>query len=361
MDPLTKVSLIYLERVGLHNLISSNCHDLLYELQPRCALEQLAAEIFHFHVDSKLAYDKCNSGAEWWVQIRPSPPAGRYSILEGDDPASKNSISFHWDKDEDLRLLTNDVLYIHPHLSTVTYLTQTGVPTMVLPCLKDCTSGSKAEFKFHQKNDSRGQVCWPQRGKHLKFDGRLLHAAPEDLMDSNLLKQQMEACNITNSASSQDKQVIRRKRRVTFLVNIWLNHTPLGVEPFPDSMLDKLSQVRNEQDYFCVNVQNIEPTRINLNATVAKDLQTFVWTLGSCVSSEDSLTVKLPLQEIRNNKTIELCWTDETVAIQHHLPTLAERKESKTIIYEEDEHDDANKRPRTDGSVNTHLAHQSCS
>ena len=34
----------------------------------------------------------------------------------------------------------------------------------------------------------------------------------------------------------------RRQRRVTFLVNIWLNHKSLNVKPFPESMLDKLTK-----------------------------------------------------------------------------------------------------------------------
>ena len=92
-------------------------------IKPRCFLEKLALQIFHRHVpqSSKCYYDINTSGAEWWVQIRPSPPAGRYSMLangDTDDEITKSGISFHWDKDEDLRLLCGGSMYIHPHLST---------------------------------------------------------------------------------------------------------------------------------------------------------------------------------------------------------------------------------------------------
>ena len=42
--------------------------------EPRCALEKLALRVFDEHVPPGYAIDKDNSGVEWWVQIRPSPP-----------------------------------------------------------------------------------------------------------------------------------------------------------------------------------------------------------------------------------------------------------------------------------------------
>ena len=35
----------------------------------------------------------------------------------------KTRTLFHWDKDEELHLLCGGITYIHPHLSTITYLT----------------------------------------------------------------------------------------------------------------------------------------------------------------------------------------------------------------------------------------------
>ena len=84
---------------------------------PRCALEELAAAIFDFHTKDCEPddYDVETSGIEWWVQSRPS-------------------LALHWDKDEEMRIAAG--IFVHPHLSTVTYLTDGGAgrqaPTVVL-------------------------------------------------------------------------------------------------------------------------------------------------------------------------------------------------------------------------------------
>lgn len=63
-------------------------------------------------------YELAFSGAEWWIQIREE---GYHSDL---------GMPFHWDKDERLRETTGVMKY--PEVSTVTYLTEHGAPTMVL-------------------------------------------------------------------------------------------------------------------------------------------------------------------------------------------------------------------------------------
>ena len=42
--------------------------------EPRCSLEKMALQVFDEHVPQGVKIEKANSGAEWWVQIRPSPP-----------------------------------------------------------------------------------------------------------------------------------------------------------------------------------------------------------------------------------------------------------------------------------------------
>jgi hypothetical protein len=54
------------------------------------------------------------AGAEWWVQIR----------------KEKEDISFHYDKDESVA--SNQMIMKFPLASTVTYITETGGPTLVL-------------------------------------------------------------------------------------------------------------------------------------------------------------------------------------------------------------------------------------
>ena len=76
---------------------------------PRCSLEKMALDIFHHHTAAAAAagleYDVRSSGAEWWVQVRPSAKSGRYSVLLGDNNDDNNGICFHWDKDEELSKL----------------------------------------------------------------------------------------------------------------------------------------------------------------------------------------------------------------------------------------------------------------
>jgi hypothetical protein len=47
----------------------------------------------------------------------------------------KGSLGFHWDKDEELRIECG--VFVFPHISTVTYLTGTGAPTVIMPTRAD--------------------------------------------------------------------------------------------------------------------------------------------------------------------------------------------------------------------------------
>lgn len=226
---------------------------------PRTFCERLALEVFRHHVPSNngggdFYYDPETSGAEWWVQLRPSPPGtGRYSMLAADvddNDMAKSGISFHWDKDEDLRLMCGGTMYIHPHLSTVTYLTDLGAPTVVLSKRVDPMTGL-----YRQEESSEmveGLVSWPRKGKHLSFDGRYLHAAPSDLMEEGVFEEQCKF-DAAEDMDEKDKKVLaRRHRRVTFLVNIWLNHRPFNVNPFPETMIGKLSKTDLFGDQFAL-------------------------------------------------------------------------------------------------------------
>jgi hypothetical protein len=292
---------------------------------PRCTLEQWALDIFHHHVrpccndnnnnenmqqsdndkgNSRCCiyeYDPTTSGAEWWVQIRPQLSAqGRYAMHassgggndDSDSGYDKNGICFHWDKDEDLRIACGGNLYIHPHVSTVTYLTSHGAPTMVveharihnvlgswilppstLTPTRSADNKDMNETKEEQQEEERHHdyyksfISWPSAGKHLSFDGRFVHAAPSNLLlpataavaavvnkttattatttdtstKSNPKNNSSSNSNSSRTMTQEEKREARRGRRISFLVNIWLNYTPLNVEPFPETMLDMMS------------------------------------------------------------------------------------------------------------------------
>ena len=82
--------------------------------------------IFREHT-ARARYGRGSSGVEWWVQVREAhPDAGARSLRSR---AARLSIGMHWDKDEDL--VDQQGINIHPLLSTVTYLSDAGAPTLV--------------------------------------------------------------------------------------------------------------------------------------------------------------------------------------------------------------------------------------
>jgi len=315
----------------------------------------MALQIFHHHVPDSHMYDPSNSGAEWWVQIRPSPAkTGRYSLVRemdkleaaqqnkesstgesGCDDDLPTGISFHWDKDEELRLMTGGSLYIHPHISTVTYLTNIGAPTMVLDCMVDPASGSDGLPDLN-KPVKGGFISWPRTGKHLSFDGRMLHAAPIDLMEEGEFERQCEIKNTTTKTSQNDlieenekkkKKESRQKRRVTFLVNIWLNYRPFGVNPFPQTMIDKLSSVESVGDLFPKSKDNVpgsdqNDVKYHSPVTVAEvnvknqsqTTESFTWPLGGN-NSQEKIKVQIPLSIIRSKMkeggNINIQWNED--------------------------------------------------
>ncbi|GMH47207.1 hypothetical protein TrRE_jg2693 [Triparma retinervis] len=161
----------------------------------RCGLEALALSIFHHHAkDAK--FDPSRSGAEWWTQV----------IDVRDD------IGVHFDRDYGMEEFG---LNVHPHVATVTYLSDKGGPTVVL----EHTSGCEVGEDFSGSVD-KVFMSYPEAGKHMSFDGRFLHLAPTDLMGRG------------------EK---RRGLRYTFLVNVWLNHIPINSDLMPDEFLSNMS------------------------------------------------------------------------------------------------------------------------
>jgi hypothetical protein len=128
--------------------IDANHHDAQGEL---CELEQLALGVFQRHASMRPQLENL-VGAEWWVQVK--------------DVSSEinAAVDLHYDKDENLAQAFG--LGYFPTLSTVTYLTENSYPTLVFPHRHDEPEDEQMESLL---------VSHPRRGKHLAFDGRLLH------------------------------------------------------------------------------------------------------------------------------------------------------------------------------------------
>lgn len=182
-------------------------------------LELLAWNIYQFHIEtykdilSGNARENDSSGAEWWVQVKPV-----------DEPSpSTTGIDLHYDKDE--ALAESFGLGSFPTLSTVTYLTcssSNSPPTVVFDHVY--TQGEE---------EVMGQllVSRPRLGKHLVFDGRLLHGAP--------YHPKLQPLETPHDQVSKASSI-----RVTFLVNIWKDWRPANVKVLDEKIRQSLLELR---------------------------------------------------------------------------------------------------------------------
>ena len=169
---------------------------------PRCSLERVALGILRFHAARLPSASPPCLGAEFWVQVRSS----------GGSP----TIALHWDSDETHKASSGE--HIPPWLATVTYLGSHGAPTVVLPAAADAHGRA-----VRAGADQCAFISQPLPGKHLAFDGRLLHGALHEL-----------------GAPDAAPYV-----RSTLLVNLWLGHRPSGCERLPESLLGLLSDLQD--------------------------------------------------------------------------------------------------------------------
>ena len=168
---------------------------------PRCSLERVALGILRFHAARLPSASPPCLGAEFWVQVRSS----------GGSP----TIALHWDSDETHKASSGE--HIPPWLATVTYLGSHGAPTVVLPAAADAHGRA-----VRAGTDQCAFISQPLPGKHLAFDGRLLHGALHEL-----------------GAPDTAPYV-----RSTLLVNLWLSHRPSGCERLPEALLGLLSDLQ---------------------------------------------------------------------------------------------------------------------
>lgn len=195
---------------------------------PWCALEHLARRVFQLHTRDVpvSAFDPKYSGAEWWTQVL-------------DDPG-EDEIGAHWDKDYGTEAADVNV---HPHVGTVTYLSDVGAPTVMLPLKTKprysadvrgraprVPSGTRRESLG--KNDAGAFVSYPAVGKHVAFDGAWLHAAPSDLAAGS------PGRNRDDGKESAEEE---KAPRVTFLVNVWLDYVPSTVVRLSRAIAERMS------------------------------------------------------------------------------------------------------------------------
>ena len=221
------------------------------QIQHLCGLEQLACIIFRQHWQQYNLSRHCSGngssstarlGAEWWVQVKSVSSPGddenkdEERIIPVAGGGAAEAVDLHYDKDEALAEAFG--LGAFPTLSTVTYLT---VPTTTAAAPTVVFSHRYDESESH--GISEMMVNHPAPHKHLVFDGRLLHGAPAHFA---LRRERTELLSPTILSSriaddDDDDNNNSQSLRITFLVNIWLNHKPGAVGTLPDTIRKALN------------------------------------------------------------------------------------------------------------------------
>jgi hypothetical protein len=176
------------------------------EQEPRFVIEAAIQKLHKLMLESCAARGKEIKGGEWWIQRRGNTNA---------------TINFHWDKDVGLKILKGENSY--PVVSTVTYLGDTGGPTLVFNQTEEEVNQSE------QEDQQGGQILpaipdfsflvHPRTNRHIQFDGRLYHGVVGQLAQQRA-----------------------KKARYTLLVNWWVSRPdtvfPLDLRMHPTGGAD---------------------------------------------------------------------------------------------------------------------------
>ena len=202
-------------------------------MKPRCALEAFVLALFHRHVTDQTLYLPEQSGAEWWTLVMDENEEDKKDSDDDDNEADE--VGMHFDADYGLEEQAPGLL-IHPRIATVTYLSEYGAPTVVFntksPPPNDIASlGGEVKAAW---------VSHPSVGKHIAFDGRLLHGAPATFFPALKGQRKSSLDEPPNKKAKSESTVKNNKKRYTILVNIWLNHCPLDAEPLDEDVIQQL-------------------------------------------------------------------------------------------------------------------------
>lgn len=237
---------------------------------PETDIERLVLSVFRKHTEN-VTYDHAKSGAEWWTLVVPADGGG---------------VGFHWDKDYALEEYGVNVF---PHLATVTYVDEgagaASSPTIAFQKTAPPMYGSS----FAGSAGSQALVSFPENGKHIIFDGRFLHAAVSDLAKGGV------------GVSAE---------RITLLINVWLDHMPVDVDPIEDAA------GRLSRGIYGSAVPNFSRPREPAKLLVAdcKSKQTHTWplTVGE-TSSKITATTPANIAELREESTIRLIFEEDAL------------------------------------------------
>jgi len=286
-----------MENEGDENWVTASTFWLPMGATPRCALEQLAGDLFNWHVERlgllhSEFLDPDSAGSEWWVVW-----------LDG----QQDDVDWHWDVDGGLRRLGE---IRHPYLSTVTYIESGGslAPTAVVEsCRKERVLSSRGVVPVE-----RVHLSSPVNGKHVCYDGRLLHAAPAELQ-TVFSKAQV------NGSSSQAEGVAQA--RVTFLVNIWLSCGPDDAQLLPDDLASQLTPNLITSLVASGSCESTPLEDLTLNQSASTKDITWHFEEDTCLTHEMAITLPVPCGHGSQSDCLTLCYED---GLHGEVSTLSE-------------------------------------
>ena len=238
---------------------------------PACALEQIVQEILQWHQHRLSIHDA--TGAEWWTLW-----------MDGEE----DDVGWHWDADYEARD-RGDVK--HPFLATVTYLEAGGsvAPTAIVEACREESIMAGNGAVIHSAH-----LSLPVPGKHICFDGTLLHGAPVELR------------NVFGCVPRTGK---KRSARSTLLVNIWRGHRPRDPQRLPSEVAAKLGPVTVASPFALGSQRAAASCELVVGRGVSA--QEMSWSFGE--SDGLSVACPVPLEAAEASKdadTIRLHFTD---------------------------------------------------
>ncbi len=234
-------------------------------MKPRCALEELALSIFQTYTKGLIPgkhYDVERSGAEWWTLVLDTSSQsdnekgansetgdcnGDDDDDDDDDEEEGDEVGMHFDADYGLEAQLPNYM-LHPRVATVTYLSNKGVPTFIM----NKRSPPPYDGQKSSLNGSigKGWLSCPMLGKHIGFDGRFLHGAIGTFIPKGLLPQGKNDSNDNDERTAKRRKVgedgglkaIKKNdsKRITFMVNVWINHCPIDAELIDDNLCSQM-------------------------------------------------------------------------------------------------------------------------
>ena len=288
-------------------------------MKPRCALEELALKIFQTHTKHLIPgkhYDVERSGAEWWTLVLDTAENGTKNNNddnEGDNEEDDedDEVGMHFDADYGLEEQLPNYL-LHPRVATVTYLSNCGVPTFIMN--KKSPPPTDVEKQSLNGSIDKGWLSCPLLGKHIGFDGRLLHGAIGTFSSSQGLQTSSEVEGERASkrrkldgdaGETEDDNSIQQ--RITFMVNIWLNHCPIDAELIDDDICS------NMKTYWENDKSGSEGSQLKGDSTYIEPLK---WTI---VNSEKPSTLVIKKISLDNGEADSLTETIDSVICNRNV------------------------------------------